>query len=386
MLAIRNGKLYTISHGIIDNGTLLVENNKITAIGPQVEIPAGAQVIDAKGKYVTPGIIDAHAHVSIWEEGQGWEGIDVNETTNPITAAVRAIDGIDPDEIGLRDAYQNGVTCIWCAPGSANVIGGEGVTMRTYGESVDEMIMLSPSGIKAATGENPKGAYGNRNQMPKTRMGVAALLRETLVKTQNYRQKIEKAADNPEKMPVRDLGLENMVRVLKRELPLRVHCHRADDAMTVVRIAKEFEIDITIEHATEGYKVAQELAEHGVPIVVGPTLSSRSKIEVRDSSLATPAICAAAGVKVALMTDHPIIPVWYLPICAGLAVKHGLDEEVAMRAVTLTPAEICGVADRVGSLEVGKEADIVIWDGHPFEYTTHVDYTIVNGRVVYQRQ
>ncbi len=281
MLAIKNGKLHTISHGVVECGTLLVEGNKIVAIGPEIEIPAGAQVIDATGKYVTPGIIDAHAHVSIWEEGQGWEGIDVNETTNPITAAVRAIDGIDPDEIGLRDAYQNGVTCIWCAPGSANVIGGEGVTMRTYGETVDEMIMLSPSGIKAATGENPKGAYGSRNLMPKTRMGVAALLRETLVKAQNYQQKIEKAADNPEKMPTRDLGLENMVKVLKRELPLRVHCHRADDAMTVVRVAKEFNIKATIEHATEGYKVAQELAENGVPIVVGPTLSNRSKIEVR---------------------------------------------------------------------------------------------------------
>lgn len=386
MLAIKNGKVYTIADGVIDNGTVLVENNKIVAVGPNLEIPAGAQVIDASGKYVTPGIIDAHAHVSIWEEGIGIEGMDVNETTNPITAAVRAIDGIDPGEIGLRDAYQNGVTCIWCAPGSANVIGGEGVTMRTYGASVDEMIMLSPSGIKAATGENPKGAYGNRGQMPKTRMGVAALLRETLVKAQNYQQKVEKAADNPEKMPARDLGLENMVKVLKKELPLRAHCHRADDAMTVLRIAQEFDIDVTIEHATEGYKVASEFAKHGVPIMVGPTLSASAKIEMRDSSLATPALCAAAGVKVALITDHPIIPVWYLPICAGLAVKHGLDEDVAMRAITLAPAEICGVGDRVGSLEVGKEADIVIWDGHPFEYTTHVDYTVINGNVVYQRQ
>jgi imidazolonepropionase-like amidohydrolase len=386
LLAIKNGKLVTIANGVIENGTLLVDGNKIVAIGPEVVIPAEAQVIDASGKFVTPGIIDAHAHVSIWEEGLGWEGIDVNETTNPITAAVRAIDAINPDELGLHDAYQNGVTCIWCAPGSANVIGGEGVTMRTYGETVDEMIMLSPSGIKAATGENPKGAYGSRNQMPKTRMGVAALLRETLVKAQNYQRRIEKAADNPEKMPARDLGLENMVKVLKRELPLRAHCHRADDAMTIVRVAQEFNIKVTIEHATEGYKVALELAKHGVPIVVGPTLSCRSKIEVRDSSLATPAMCAEAGVKVALMTDHPVIPVWYLPICAGVAVRHGLDEAVAMRAITLTPAEICGVADRVGSLEVGKEADIVIWDGHPFEYTTHVDYTIINGSIVYQRQ
>lgn len=386
MLAITNGKLHTISHGIIENGTLLIEGNKIIAVGTEVEIPAGTEIIDAAGNHVTPGIIDAHAHVSIWEEGLGWEGMDVNETTSPITAAVRAIDAIDPDEIGLRDAYENGVTCIWCAPGSANVIGGEGLTMRTYGATVDEMVMLSPSGIKAATGENPKGAYGSRNIMPKTRMGVAALLRETLVKAQNYQKKIEQAADKPEKMPGRDLGLDNIVKVLKRELPLRVHCHRADDAVTVMRVAREFNIEITIEHATEGYKIADELAANDVPIVVGPTISSRSKIEVRDSSLATPALCAEAGVKVALMTDHPIIPVWYLPICAGIAVKHGMDETVAMRAITLTAAEICGVADRIGSLEVGKEADIVVWDDHPFEFTTHVEYTIVNGSIVYQRQ
>lgn len=386
MLAIKNGKLYTITNGVIDNGTILLDGNKIIAVGKDVEIPAGAEVIDATGKVVTPGIIDAHAHVGIWEEGLGWEGIDVNETTNPVTAAVRAIDGITPGEPGLRDSYRNGVTCIWCAPGSANVIGGEGVTMRTYGDVMDDMIMLSPAGIKAATGENPKGAYGNRNLMPKTRMGVAAIMRETLVKAQNYMQKIEKANGDPEKMPARDLGMENMVKVLKGELPLRTHCHRADDMMTVIRVAKEFNIRVTIEHATEGHKIAHELAANNVAIIVGPSLTARSKVEVRDRTLATAGICAAAGVKVALMTDHPIIPVHYLPICAGLAVKNGMDEEEALRAITLTAAEICGVADRIGSLEVGKEADIVVWDDHPFEYTTHTEYTIINGKIVYQRQ
>jgi len=386
LLAIKNGVVYTIENGVIEGGTVLVDGGKIVAVGKDVAIPAGAEVIDASGKFVTPGIIDAHAHVSIWEEGLGWEGDDVNEMTSPITASVRALDGINPDEIGLHDAFRNGVTTIWSAPGSGNVIGGEGVTMRTYGETVDEMIMLSPAGIKAATGENPKGAYGGRNQMPKTRMGVAALLRETLVKAQNYQQKIEKANGDPDKMPARDLGLENMVRVLKRELPLRTHCHRADDMMTVIRVAKEFNIKVTIEHATEGHKIAHELAKNDVAIIVGPSLTARSKVEVRDRSLATAGICAEAGVKVALMTDHPIIPVHYLPICAGLAVKHGMDEDEAMRAITLTAAEICGVAERVGSLVPGKEADIVVWDDHPFEYTTHVEYTIINGSVVYQRQ
>lgn len=386
MLAIKNGRIYTIENGVIAGGTVLVDGKQIVAVGQDVDVPAGAEVIDATGKVVTPGIIDAHAHVSIWEEGLGWEGIDVNETTNPITASVRAIDGINPEDIGLRDAVRNGVTTIWSAPGSANVIGGEGVTMHTYGKTVDEMIMLAPSGIKAATGENPKGAYGNRGQMPKTRMGVAALLRETLVKAQNYQNKIEKANGDPDKLPPRDLGLENVVKVLKRELPLRTHCHRADDMMTVIRVAKEFNIRVTIEHATEGHKIADELAKNDVAIIVGPSLTARSKVEVRDRTLATPGICAAAGVKVALMTDHPIIPVGYLPICAGLAVKNGMDEDEAMRAITLTPAEICGVAERVGSLVPGKEADIVIWDDHPFEYSTHVDYTIISGSVVYQRQ
>ncbi len=386
MLAIKNGVVYTIENGVIEGGTVLVDDGKIVAVGKDVTIPAGAEVIDATGKFVTPGIIDAHAHVSIWEEGLGWEGDDVNEMTSPITASVRAIDGINPDEIGLHDAFRGGVTTIWSAPGSGNVVGGEGVTMHTYGETVDEMIMLSPSGIKAATGENPKGAYGGRNLMPKTRMGVAALLRETLVKAQNYQQKIEKANGDPEKMPARDLGLENMVRVLKRELPLRTHCHRADDMMTVIRVAKEFNIKVTIEHATEGHKIAHELAKNDVAIIVGPSLTARSKVEVRDRSLATAGICAEAGVKVALMTDHPIIPVHYLPICAGLAVKNGMDEDEAMRAITLTAAEICGVAERVGSLVPGKEADIVVWDNHPFEYDTHVEYTIINGSVVYQRQ
>ncbi len=386
MLAIKNGKLYTITHGVIDGGTILVDGNKIVAVGKDVEIPSGADVIDATGKIVTPGIIDAHAHVGIWEEGLGWEGIDVNETTNPVTASVRALDGVTPGEPGLRDAYRNGITAFWSGPGSANVIGGEGVAMRTYGDVMDDMILLSPSGIKAATGENPKGAYGNRGQMPKTRMGVAAIMRETLVKAQNYLNKIEKANGDLDKMPPKDLGMDNMVKVLKGELPLRTHCHRADDMMTVIRIAKEFNIKVTIEHATEGHKIAHQLAEANVPIIVGPSLTARSKVEVRDRSLATPAICAAAGVKVAIMTDHPIIPVSYLPICAGLAVKNGMDEDEALRAITLTPAEIIGVGERLGSLEVGKEADIVVWDDHPFEYTAHTEYTIINGQVVYQRQ
>lgn len=385
MLAIKNGKLYTITNGIIEQGTILIENGKITAIGAEVAIPAGAEVIDACGKIVTPGIIDAHAHVGIWEEGLGHEGIDVNETTNPITAQVRALDGINPDEIGLKDAYEMGVTTIWCPPGSANVIGGEGVTMRTYGKNMEDMIMVEFSGLKAALGENPKGAYGNQKKMPSTRMGSAAVMREALLKAKQYMAKQEKANGDQEKAPAFDLGLENICKVLRKEIPLRVHAHRADDMMTAIRIAEEFDINITIEHATEAHKIPEELAKRNIPIIVGPSLTARSKVEVKDRTLRTPGICAKAGVKIALMTDHPIIPVGYLPLCAAMAVKYGLDEATALAAITQNAAEISGVGDRVGSLEVGKDADLVVWSMHPFEVESVVEATVITGRVVYRR-
>ena len=385
MLAIKNGKLYTVTAGIIDEGTILIDDGKIVAIGIDVAIPEGAEVIDAAGKVVTPGIIDAHAHVGIWEEGMGNEGIDVNEATNPVTPQVRALDGINPEDMGLKDAYQMGVTAIWCPPGSANIIGGEGVTMRTKGESMDEMVMVELSGLKAAFGENPKGAYGNRKIMPSTRMGSAAVMREALLKTKHYLAKIEKAGDDASKLPDKDLGLEVIAKVLRKEIPMRVHAHRADDIMTAIRIAEEFDINITIEHGTEAHKVAGELAKRNIPVVIGPALCARSKVEVKDTSLATPAICHAAGVKFALMTDHPIIPVGYLPLAAAMAVKYGLPEDVALAAITQTAAEISGVGERVGSLEVGKEADVVVWTGHPFETETMVEATIMAGKVVYRR-
>lgn len=384
MLAIVGGKIYTITQGIIEDGTILVENGKIKAVGKDLEVPAEAQVIDAKGKFITPGIIDAHAHVEIWEEGIGWEGMDVNEHTNPITPHVRAIDAINPEGLGMRDAVKGGITCIWNAPGSGNVIGGHGVTMKTYGKVIDEMIMLEPSGIKAALGENPKG-YGRRGKMPATRMGSAALMRETLLKAKKYLAKIEKANGDEDKMPEPDLAMEALVKVLRKEIPLRVHCHRHDDIMTAIRIAEEFDINISIEHATEGHKVADELAKRNIPIVVGPSLTTRSKVELRDRTLKTPAICAEAGVKVSIMTDHPIMQVRDLHLAAALAVKYGLSEEDGLKAITINPAELCGVGDRVGSLEPGKDADIVIWTHHPFDIMTKVEKTIINGEIAYSR-
>lgn len=384
MLAITNGKILTITQGVIEKGTILVENGKILEIGNDVQVPGGTRVIDAAGRVVAPGIIDAHAHVGIWEEGFGWEGNDVNEMTDPVTPHLRAIDAINPEDQGLRDAYEGGITAIWSAPGSGNVIGGEGVAMKTAGKTMDAMIIKAPAGLKAALGENPKRVYSGQKKMPSTRMGTAAVMREALLKGQAYLKKLEKAQDDPDKLPDRDLRMEAIARVLRKEIPLRTHAHRADDIITALRIAEEFDIDLTIEHCTEGHKVAGELARRNIKVVVGPTLSSRSKVELRDRSLETPAILATAGVHVSLMTDHPVIPIQLLPLAAMVAMKYGLSEEHALKALTINPAEICGIADRVGSLEKGKDADIVIWSGHPLKFESNVVATVINGEVVYQ--
>ncbi|WP_243259056.1 amidohydrolase [Clostridium sp. 'deep sea'] len=384
--AIINGNLFTITNGVIENGTVLIKNGKIAAFGTNVEIPKDAEIIDVKGMIVTPGIIDAHAHVEIWEEGLGMEGMDCNEMTNPVTAHVRAVDAINPEGIGMRDALTGGITTIWDAPGSANVIGGHGVTLKTSGNIIDEMIMLEPSGLKAATGENPKGCYGQEKEsMPMTRMGVAAVMREALIKAQEYLKKIEKAGDDEDKMPDRDLGLETIGKVLNREIPLRVHCHRHDDIVTVVRISKEFNIKVSIEHATEAHKIADFLAENQIPIVVGPSITTRSKVELTDRSLKTAGICASKGVPVSLMTDHPIIPVHHLHLCAAFCVKHGMTEEQALRAITINPAQLCGVGDRVGSIDIGKDADLAVWTHHPFDIMSKVKYTFIDGEIVYSQ-
>lgn len=384
MKAIVNGKVYTMAGDVFERGTVLMHEGKILAVGANVEIPSDAEVIDAAGKIVFPGIIDAHTHLGIGEEGIGWEGRDYNEVSSPTTAHLRAIDAINPEDEGFKDAVKGGITTVMTGPGSANVLGGENLVMKTYGRTVEEMVILNPCGIKGAFGENPKRVYGTRGnpQNPGTRMATAAVMREALVKAQNYLNKVENA--QKEGKPVeRDLQLESTARLLTKELPLRAHAHRADDILTILRIAKEFDIQVTLEHCTEGHKIADIIAEAGVPAIVGPTISSRSKYELKDRSMETPAILHQAGVKVALMTDHPVIPVQYLPLAAGLAIRHGLPEMEAMKAVTIHSAEILGVADRVGSLEVGKDADVVIFDGHPFETMTNVVHVFINGEEVY---
>ena len=314
--------------------------------------------------------------------------LDGNEATDPITPHVRALDAINPRDQGLADARSVGVTTACVTPGSANAICGQAVVIKTAGEVVDRMVVRQPAGLKMALGENPKSVYKPRDKMPSTRMGTAALIRETLVKTQNYLDKQAKAADDPDKdAPDEDLKLEAVALALRGEVQARIHAHRADDILTALRLGGEFGLQVVVEHCTEGHKVAEELAGAGIPALVGPTLGSRSKVELRELSFATPGELARAGVTVALISDHPFVPIQYLPLCGGLAIREGLDEGTALRALTLTPAEILGIADRVGSLEPGKDADLAIYQGHPFhDVQARCQITMIQGQVVYSSQ
>ena len=383
MLALKNGRVLTMAGKDFEKATILVENGKILDVGSRVTIPEGAEVIDVSGMVVMPGIIDAHAHLGIYEEGIGDEGEDTNEMTDPVTPHLRAIDAVNPEDKGFEDARENGITAVLTGPGSANVIGGEQIVIKTAGRVVDSMVVKNPAGLKVAFGENPKRVYQAQKKTPSTRMATAALLRENLVKAQNYMKKLERGKEDSDKEPDRDLKMESLVRVLKGEIPLRAHAHRADDTMTAVRIAEEFNVKIVIEHCTEGHKIADELAKRGIPAVVGPSLTARVKVELKDRTFKTPGILAKAGVTVALMTDHPVIPVHYLPLSAALAVRDGMDEEEALKAITINPARICGVDDRLGSLEKGKDADIVVFDRWPLDVNARVKWVIIDGKIVH---
>ena len=385
MLGIKGKKVNTIADGIIENGVILVEDGKIKEIGPDVKIPDGVKTIQAN--YVMPGLVEAHCHIGIWEEKIGWAGRDGNERTEAATPHVRALDGIkaNADESGLEAALQEGITTAQVLPGSANVIGGYGVVIKTAVKTtVDQMVLRSPSGMKTAFGENPMRCYGvDKKVMPSTRMGVAAVLRENLQKAKNYMEKKVIFADNPEKMPEVDLRLEALVPVLKKEIPLRVHAHRADDVATAIRICEEFDVEMSWEHATEGHRIADYIAEKKIPAVWGPSLTNRGKWEMRELGYDTPRIMYEAGVKFAIQTDAPGSTIRFLPICAALSVKAGLPYDYALKAITIIPAEIIGVDDHVGSLEVGKDADLRLLSGEPLEYMTKCQKVIIDGKVAY---
>lgn len=381
MLAIVNGKILTMAGRTFDPGTILIEEGRIVAVVEGQPELGDWEIIDANGKAITPGLIDAHCHVGLYEEGIGWAGNDINEMTDPVTPFLRAIDGINPEEQGLKDAVMGGVTTVCTGPGSSNVIGGQSVVIKTHGRVVDEMVLKAPAGLKVAFGENPKRCFEQKNI--KTRMAVAAILRTQLAKAQDYLAKKQRATED--QVLDRDLGLEVIGQVLRREIPLRAHAHRADDIMTAIRIAEEFNVDLVLEHCTEGHKISDILAQRGYPAIVGPTHSSRSKYELKDTAPANPTILAKAGVLVALMTDHPVIPINHLILTASLAVKAGMDREEALRAVTINPAQILGVEKRVGSIEVGKDADLVLWSQDPLDVQAKVARVLINGKVVYQQ-
>lgn len=385
MILIKNGHIYTMAGQIIENGSILIDGDKIVEVGKDIVAPLDAEVINAGGRMVLPGFIDGHSHLGMWEEGMGFEGSDGNEMVDPVTPHLRAIDAINPMDEGFKDAYKAGVTTVVTGPGSANVIGGLTTAIKTYGKRVDDMIVKDPVAMKVAFGENPKRVYDSQKKSPTTRMATAAILRESLFKAKIYLEKKERAKGDPDKMPDFDIKMEALAMVLKREIPLKAHAHRADDIFTALRIAGEFNVDITLEHCTEGHLIADYLAEEGKGALVGPTLSNRSKIELRNLSFETPGILNKKGVKVGIITDAPVIPQQYLPLCAGLAVKSGMDEMEALKAITIYPAEIVGIADRVGSIEAGKDADIVIFDGNPIKDLGCETYaTIINGQIVYR--
>ena len=365
MLHIIGAHLKPITSPDVPCGQLLVDGGKIVAIGETVDAPAGCEVIDAQGRLVCPGFIDAHTHIGLHEEAVRWEGADYNEMSNPVTPEMRAIDAINPNDEAFEVALRGGVTTAVTGPGSANVIGGTFCAIKLHGDNVDDMILRPAVAMKIAMGENPKGCYGqNGKKLPITRMGVAALLRGTLARAKKYLADIEAAEAEGKPAPF-DFQMEAMLPVIRREIPLKAHAHRADDILTVLRVCREFDVDVTLDHVTEGHLIVDKLVDAGKPVLVGPSLGSKSKFELKEKSFATPGILHEAGLEVCIITDAPVIPLNYLPLCAGLAIREGLDEDAAWRAITINPARVAGVADRVGSLEPGKDADLAIWDGDP---------------------
>lgn len=393
MKALTNAIILCPVQGRIENGTILFDEEKIHAIGESVTIPDDTEVIDVKGQYAVPGFIDAHTHQGLFDGSIGWAGVDGNENTTPVTPEMRGIDSFNPFEPSLKDVLIGGVTCINTGPGSANVVSGEAFVIKPTGSSiVEDMIVLSPSGLKIAFGENPKRVHGDTNKrMPATRMGVAALLRKTLTEGQNYLEewkaygaKAKEANDKgeaPPKPPNRDLGMETISKVLKREIPLQAHAHRADDIVTAIRIASEFNLKLILIHCTEGHKVVDYISKMNIPAVIGPTMTWVGKPETREKGFETAIKLNDAGVKVALQTDS-LTPMKYFPLLPMHAIKHGMSREDALRCVTLNPAEILGIEKLAGSLEVGKDADIVIWSGDPFDFYSKVTQVFINGREI----
>ena len=378
-LAVTGARIMTMAGADIPDGVLLIRDGLVVEVGSHVTIPDNATIVDARGRTITPGFIDAHTHLGIHEEAVGREGDDTNDMTDPLTPHLRALDGINPEESGLRNAASHGVSSAVVLPGSGNVIGGLGTLVKTWGDCVDNMVVRDPCGLKIAFGENPKRVYGDQRKMPSTRMGTAALLREAFVKAQEYARKLDAGVEDSSKSPDRDLRQESLVRVLRHEFPLLAHSHRADDMHTAMRIATEFGVGVVLQHATESHLMADLLASRNIPCVVGPTFGSPPKVETRAKTFATPGILARAGVKVAICSDHPVTPSGHVRLYALLAVREGMAHRDALSAMTIWPAQISGVANRIGSLAPGLDADFTIYSGDPLDAGSVVIGAYQNG-------
>jgi imidazolonepropionase-like amidohydrolase len=384
MLLIKNGKVKTMVGEDIENGYVLIgDDGKIVSVGASIEESADMTVIDAEGRLVTPGCVEAHCHIGVHNSAMRWEGADYNESSDPVTPQMRAIDGINPIDETFELAIKHGVTSACTGPGSANVVGGTFAAIKLVGNRIDKMIIKDPVAMKCAFGENPKGVYGqNGRKSPVTRMATAALLRDLLYKSKRYLEAKEEG-----KEPNFDMKLEAMIPVMKKEIPLKAHAHRADDIFTSIRIAKEFDVDLTLDHCTDGALIADELAAEGYPAFIGPSFGSKTKIELAHKSFTTPGILHKAGVPISIITDAPVIPLEYLSMCAGFAFSAGLPYEEAWRAITINPAKQTGIGDRVGSLEAGKDGDVVVWAADPLTTVGAEAYvTVVDGKVAYRAE
>lgn len=387
-MLIINGKIVTMENDSSGKNIEVIERGYIRTNGKYIEelgdmsqlrpISRKEEVLDVSGAWVMPGIIESHCHIGISEEKIGMIGDDCNEGTNPVTPTLRAIDAVNPMDAAFHDALAAGITSVMVGPGSANVVGGQFLFMKTHGRCIDDMVVKNPAAMKVAFGENPKTCYGDKDEYPATRMGVAALLRKTLFEAMQYKKDKENGTLEKE-----DFEMEAWLPVLNKEIPLKAHAHRADDILTAIRIAKEFDLHMTLDHGTESHLIAERIKESGYPVIVGPDLTSRSKPEVQNMNFKTNRILQEHGVLFSIMTDHPVSMIQYLPLCAGLAVKQGLPLEEGLKAITINAARICGVEDKVGSLRKGKHADIAIFTGNPMEVFTQTLYTIMEGEVVF---
>lgn len=380
-LAIAHGKVLTMSDKlkkVIPDGTVLVQNGIIQGIlEKEAPIPAEYRLIDAKGCYVLPGFIEAHCHMGITEEKKGMEGDDCNEGVNPITPSLRAVDAINPMDDAFHNAVRAGITAAMIGPGSSNVVGGQFVVVNNHGRCIDDMVLRFPAALKVAFGENPKVNYSGMGKSPSTRMAIAAMLRKELLSAKQYLNSHKKNEET-------DLRFEAYRQVFERKIPIKAHVHRADDILTAIRIAKEFQLDMTLDHCSEGHLIAEEIKLSGFPAIVGPDLASRNKIEVQNMAFKTAGILSKAGVLTAITTDHPVSIIQTLPLCAAMAVKEGMEMEEALKAITINAAKICRVDNIIGSLEPGKQGDIVIYDGHPFDIFTRTMCTMIRGKIVYR--